>query len=77
MSLGWQIKFFLKGLNETFPSLLLGDMIFSIKSSTVTNEQKNVLVSLGLRKSSPTAKYLKSEMKIGNLHGKKYDTMES
>ena len=67
----------MKELNEPFTSLLLGDLTVSIKSSTVTTEQENVLVSLGLRKSSPTAKYLKSEMKIGNLHGKKYDTMES
>ena len=68
---------FLKELNETFPSLLLGDMIVSIKSNTVTTEQEIVLVFSVSRKSSPTAKYLESEMKIGNLHGKKYDTMES
>ena len=68
---------FLKELNETFPSLLLGERIVSIKSNTVRTEQKHVLVSLGLRKSSPTAKYLESDLKIGTLHGKKYDTMES
>ena len=39
--------------------------------------REHVLVSLGLRKSSPTAKYLESDMKIGKLHGMKYDTMES
>ena len=74
---GGKSSFFLKGLNETLPSLLLGDMIVSIKSNTVTTEQENVLVSLKSRKSSPTAKYLESEIKFGNLHGKKYDTMES
>ena len=63
---------FLQDLNEALPSLLLGD-----KSTTVTTEQENALVSLGLRKSSPTTKYLESEIKIGKLHGKKYDTMES
>ena len=68
---------FLKELNETFPSLLLGDITVSIKSSTVTTEQEHVLVSLKSRKSSPTTKYLETEMKIGKLHGKKYDTMES
>ena len=68
---------FLKELNETFPSLLLGDMIVSIKSNTVTTEQENVLVSLKSRKSSPTTKYLESEMKIGKLHGQKYENMES
>ena len=50
----------LQDLNEALPSLLLGDIIVSIKSSTITTEQENVLVSLVLRKSSPTAKYLES-----------------
>ena len=68
---------FLQELNETFPSLLLGDIIVSIKSNTVTTEQENVWVSLGLRKSSPTVKYLESEINIGRLHWKKYDTLES
>ena len=67
----------LQELNETFPSLLLGDIIVSIKSNTVTTEQENVSVSLELRKSSPTAKYLESQIKSGKLHWKKYDTLES